>query len=146
MSQVGSSEGYFVEHNGDTFQSVFPSAEAAKSQLHTTVPDAINYMVEECGIDRNKIKVIDPKQKALATIEGLEISDVLKFFYEQATPRDKQIAEMVETDDDLEVDGAITSEGDDNGSWVLSWTWVSFADTAFDRDKEEEDEQANETA
>lgn len=27
-------EGYFVEHNGDCWQSVFPSAESAKSQLH----------------------------------------------------------------------------------------------------------------
>lgn len=47
---------------------------------------------------------------------------------------------MVETNDELEVDGAITSEGDDNGSFVLAWTWVSFSGTALDKDAEDEEE------
>jgi hypothetical protein len=81
----------------------------------------------------------DPKQEALARIEGLGISDVLKFFYDRATPRDKKIAKLVDVNDELEVDGAILSEGDDNGSFVLAWSWVSFAGTALDKDKEDED-------
>jgi hypothetical protein len=34
-------EGYFIEHNGDCWQSVFPEAEAAKSALHDTITDAL---------------------------------------------------------------------------------------------------------
>lgn len=74
---------------------------------------------------------VDPKQEALAAIEGLEFSDVFRFFNDKATDRDKAIADMVATDDELEVDGAITSEGGDNGSWVLAWTWVDFNGTPF---------------
>lgn len=88
------------------------------------------------------ISVADEKQRALAAIEGLEIGDVLQFFYGKATPRDKAIAEMVETSDELEVDGAITSEGDDNGAFVLAWTWIDFSGTGFDKDEEDEDEDA----
>jgi hypothetical protein len=36
------------------------------------------------------------KQTALAAIQVLEIGDVLKFFYERAMPRDRQIADMAE--------------------------------------------------
>lgn len=42
-------EGYYVEHNGDCWQSVFPKAEAHLSQCHATVEDAVDYMVNECG-------------------------------------------------------------------------------------------------
>lgn len=52
-------EGYFVEHNGDCWQSVFPQAEANKSQLHGDVADAFAYMTLECGVDINHISVID---------------------------------------------------------------------------------------
>lgn len=83
----------------------------------------------------------DPKQQALAAIEGLEISDVLKFFYDKASDRDRAIAELVETNDELEVDGAILSEGDDNGTFVLAWTWVSFSGTPFDKDAEDDEEE-----
>lgn len=55
-------QGYFVEHNGDYWQSVFPSWEAEKSQLHTTTKDALIYMTKECGIKRAEIKIIK-KQK-----------------------------------------------------------------------------------
>lgn len=48
-------EGYYVEHNGCCWQSVFPSSEQEKSQLHDTVEDAIEYMTEECGVSRNDI-------------------------------------------------------------------------------------------
>ena len=39
-------EGYFIEYNGDYWQSVFPSAEAEFSQLHTSVEDALAYFKE----------------------------------------------------------------------------------------------------
>ena len=51
-------QGYFVEHNGDCWQSVFPANEANKSQLHTTIIDALDYMVQECGIRRTQIQVL----------------------------------------------------------------------------------------
>lgn len=44
------SKGYFVERNGHGWQSVFPEKEAECSQLHATVEDAIDYMVNECGV------------------------------------------------------------------------------------------------
>lgn len=50
-------EGYFVEWNGECFQSVFPSPEAAKSKLHTCVADALDYMTDECGVDPEVIEV-----------------------------------------------------------------------------------------
>lgn len=71
--------------------------------------------------------------KRLAAIPGLTISDVLPFFYARATKRDKQIARMLITHDELERDGAITSEGTDNGAFVLAWAWVDFSGTKLDK-------------
>lgn len=48
---------YAVEWNGELWQSIFPRAEAEKSQLHTSCNDAIDYMVNGHGIDRSKIIV-----------------------------------------------------------------------------------------
>lgn len=42
-------EGYYVEHNGDCWQSVFPEGESQLSQLHTSIDEAISYMVGQCG-------------------------------------------------------------------------------------------------
>jgi len=39
-------ERYWVEHNGDCWQSVFPEEQAELSQLHETVQDAIEYIQE----------------------------------------------------------------------------------------------------
>lgn len=78
----------------------------------------------------------------LTAIPGLTFAHVADFFHQRATPRDKQIAEMVETTDDREVDWAITSEGDMNGSWVLAWTWVPFDGTPLDKEAELEDTDA----
>jgi len=37
--------------------------------------------------------------------------------------------------DDFNIDNnAELSEGDDNGTWVSAWVWVSFAGTPFDKD------------
>lgn len=43
-------EGYFVEFNDDTWQSVFPTDEAAQSSLHVGPADALEYMRGECGV------------------------------------------------------------------------------------------------
>jgi hypothetical protein len=58
MDQLRTTEGYYVEHNGDCWQSVFPSKEARQSALHTTVDDALTYMIEECGVPSFKINVL----------------------------------------------------------------------------------------
>ena len=49
---------YFIEHNGENWQSVFPAAESAKSQVHADADDALLYMVQECGIPADKIQVV----------------------------------------------------------------------------------------
>lgn len=79
------------------------------------------------------------RQEKLDKIEGLSIGDVLQFFGDRATERDKQIVDLVDTGDEVfEVDYPITSEGDDNGAYVLGWSWASFAGTPLDKDDEEE--------
>lgn len=50
-------QGYFIEHNGECWQSVFPEPEAAKSQLHETIDDARSYMVSECGVPEALIQI-----------------------------------------------------------------------------------------
>lgn len=49
---------YFVEDNGEFYQSVFPENEAEKGQLHTSKEDGLDYMVYECGIDVNEITIL----------------------------------------------------------------------------------------
>ena len=75
----------------------------------------------------------DSKQVALAKIKDLTIGDAETFFDSRASARDKQIAEMVATDDELECTGAVVSEGDENGAFVMTWTWVDFSGTALDK-------------
>lgn len=43
-------QGYYLEWNGEQWQSVFPSNEAHKSKLHDTMLDAFEYMYGECSI------------------------------------------------------------------------------------------------
>lgn len=50
-------EGYFVQDNGDNYQSVFHSHESELSQLHTTIKDAVDYMVNECNINIKKEEI-----------------------------------------------------------------------------------------
>lgn len=52
-------EGFFIEHNGDCWQSVFTSEMSEKSQLHDDINDAFRYMTEECQI-KDHITVINP--------------------------------------------------------------------------------------
>lgn len=49
---------FHIEHNGDCWQSVFPEALAHLSQLHTSIEDALAYMVDECGVDQDAINII----------------------------------------------------------------------------------------
>jgi hypothetical protein len=50
-------QGYFIEWNGDCWQSVFPEHEAHYSQLHESVADALDYMVNEHKVNRELIYV-----------------------------------------------------------------------------------------
>lgn len=49
-------EGYFIEWNGEHYQSVFPSNEAENSELHTTLNDALYYMTQVKKVDKKLIK------------------------------------------------------------------------------------------
>lgn len=51
-------QGYFIEFNGEFYQSVFPENEAENSQLHWELPDALKYMILECGIKEELITII----------------------------------------------------------------------------------------
>jgi hypothetical protein len=49
----------------------------------------------------------------------------------------RDIANDLVTSNELEIDeGAIVSEGDDNGVFVQAWVWVDFSGTELDKDKE----------
>ena len=67
-----------------------------------------------------------PKQTALAAIEGLTLYDCLNFFDESKDQRANDIVEL-DYSDDFEIDTYHTSEGEDNGAYVLGWRWFSFA-------------------
>jgi hypothetical protein len=67
-----------------------------------------------------------PRQKALAAIEGLTLYDCLNFFDESEDQRANDIVQLGHTGD-FEIDTYHTSEGEDNGAYVLGWMWFSFA-------------------
>jgi hypothetical protein len=49
---------YFIQHNGEHWQSIFPAVESDKSQLHTDADDAFAYMHYECGVPAEAIRVV----------------------------------------------------------------------------------------
>lgn len=51
-------EGFYIEFNGDEWQSVFPSARSNESALHPNITDAQDYMIGECGIAPDQISVV----------------------------------------------------------------------------------------
>jgi len=65
-----------------------------------------------------------------------ELEVYLERFDNDRLVRDAAIRELAESnlplaDGELEMDpNAVVSEGDDNGAYVMTWSWVSFADTA----------------
>jgi hypothetical protein len=61
-------EGYFVEYNGECWQSVFPSCYADMSSLHLTIDDALDYMTNECGVDLNLI-VVCPQPELIQELD-----------------------------------------------------------------------------
>ena len=80
-------------------------------------------------------------QKELSTIEGLTLSDCLTFFNEAKDGRAKAIYDLCETgDEDFEVDTIHTSEGDDNGAYMMGWRWVPFIGTELDKHSSEGNE------
>ncbi len=82
---------------------------------------------------------------ALNAIPNLTFSECANFFHEKATPRDHEIVGLGDfKDGEIENDFAITSEGDDNGAYVLAWLWVDFEGTDYDKgldDDPDEDEE-----
>lgn len=51
-------QGYYIEHNGEQWQSVFPEQEANKSQLHSSSDDAFGYMHFKCGVPAEAIVML----------------------------------------------------------------------------------------
>lgn len=49
---------YFIEHNGECWQSIFPATESEKSELHADPDDAFAYMHYECGVPADAIRVV----------------------------------------------------------------------------------------
>jgi len=83
-------------------------------------------------------------QKALAAIKGLTLADCLQFFNEAKDPRAQAIYELCDVEDEgFEIDTVHTSEGEDNGAYMLGWRWVPFSDTALDKETEETEETEN---
>lgn len=52
---------YFIEFNGEHYQSVFPTEQADLSELHISLDEAFSYMVNECNIDVILITVLSIK-------------------------------------------------------------------------------------
>ena len=50
--------GYWIEHNGDHWRSIFPADESELIQTHATLQDALIYMVGECAVPRDQITVL----------------------------------------------------------------------------------------
>lgn len=93
------------------------------------------------AIDYDYVKVLEGGHRvleALDEIEGLTQADMFRYFYAKADERAKEIAAMVQTNDELEVDGPMISESDDNGAWVNAWVWVDFSGTKLDKNEEDE--------
>ncbi|MHC2218959.1 hypothetical protein [Rhizobium leguminosarum] len=56
-------------------------------------------------------------------------------------PDTEAFAAAVQTSDDLEVDpDTIISRGDDDGAFVMSWTWVSNEQAGLRPSNDDEDE------
>ena len=74
--------------------------------------------------------------KALLYANGLTFGDCVAAFRED-TPRNKIIEDLADSltrDGEVEIDKPIiTSEGDDNGTYVMAWVWVDFAGTELDK-------------
>ncbi len=57
-------EGYFIEHDGTGWRSIFPSNESECSFYHVSISDAYNYMANECGVTEN-IMIITPQNNLI---------------------------------------------------------------------------------
>lgn len=78
---------------------------------------------------------MNEKWKLLAAIPGLTVADCILYFDSQATEEEREMAELVETEDEsFERDNFIISDGGDNGCYVLGWRWASFSGTKFDKE------------
>lgn len=85
---------------------------------------------------------------ALNGITGLTFADCLKFFADKRYERERAICVLAQAtlnkDEECEIDDAtVLSEGDDNGAYVLTWTWLSFVGTKWDKEPEEADSESH---
>ena len=72
------------------------------------------------------------KQEALMAVKGLTFADCVEFFGER-NDRERRIAELARErltqEGELEIDEpTVLSEGDDNGTYIMAWAWVDFAE------------------
>lgn len=63
---------------------------------------------------------------------------------ERDEARDERIRKLAKdqhlSEGEVEIDeGAVISEGDDNGTYVQAWVWVDFSGTELDKETEEEE-------
>jgi len=52
-------QGYYIEHDGENYRSVFPESEAENSASHTSLDDAFYYMVVDCRVSCKEITVCE---------------------------------------------------------------------------------------
>lgn len=86
------------------------------------------------------------KAAALAAITDLNFGDVTRFFAEKnEEPFAVGLArDQWEKEGEIEIDDyAIVSNGSDNGAYVMAWVWVDYADTEYDKDLKDEEEESN---
>lgn len=78
---------------------------------------------------------------ATARQAASELEVFLERFLPERLTRDEQIRKLAEetlalSEGELEMDAnAGVSEGDDNGAYVMTWSWVSFEDSGLDKEK-----------
>lgn len=70
-----------------------------------------------------------------------ELNGYLERFTPERIERDAQVRALAESNLSLSegalemAENAVVSEGDDNGAYVMTWSWVSFAGTELDKEK-----------
>lgn len=55
---MNTTEGYYIEHDGEKYRSVFPSVESEYTESHLTLDDAFDWMVNHCGVSSQNITVM----------------------------------------------------------------------------------------
>jgi len=122
--------GYYVEFDGENWQSVFPENESQNSQLHSSKEEAIDYMVNEFGIERNNITIIDEMKNGGGLFGTSRSKSALakdhKYFNKNEKHEvqyAKRFKRRKKTYDKYENGGGVEWSNDENealGKWLLS--------------------------